>query len=235
MNKMAMFLEGRAELEFNSSLIQEIARHRAITIETRKLRGTVENRRSQLITTLETDGKGLAATHHFLLFDCGGESLVKSRMMAEYEPLSNSGYSEIFCHRDVAPNVARKDIAKLEAGLPYKVKTQPIRVRFVLSVMEVEAWFLAEHSHFEKIDPSITVAAIAAALGFDPSDGDMQLRPAPCEDLGRCYALAGKQYDKLNTQPTIDAIDYVRIYLELVEKFPHLKLLCDAISDFLDT
>ena len=52
--------------------------------------------------------------------------------------------------------------------------------------MEIEAWFLAEHTHFAKISPTITRDAIFSALRFDPEKDDLQARPTPadaCRDL----------------------------------------------------
>jgi hypothetical protein len=231
---MAIFAEGYTEVEFDSRLIQEIASTRAITIESRKIRGgSTVPRRSEIITTTHTDGVGDLTTHRFLLFDCGGEDLVKSRMIEEYAGLEHAGYEEIICHRDVAPNFTHSEISRLEALLPLYVRTKPITVKFVLSVMEVEAWFLSEHTHFQKIAPTITTAAIAAALKFDPSKDDMRQRIAPGVDLENCYALGGKVYDKFASSPTMDALDYVTVFVETVEKFPHLKVLCEAITSFL--
>ena len=34
--------------------------------------------------------------------------------------------------------------------------------------MEIEAWFLAETTHYQKIDPVITLATVKANFGFDP-------------------------------------------------------------------
>jgi len=72
---------------------------------------------------------------------------INLRKSREYDNLSKKDYSLIIGLRDVHP-ISRADIGKLEAGLPRFVKTKPIPVEFILSVMEVEAWFLAEHSHF---------------------------------------------------------------------------------------
>jgi hypothetical protein len=235
MKKMAIFTEGRTELEFDSKLIQEIASHKNVQIQTRKFRGAVAKRGHSLIADIPPTGPGVVPTHFFMLFNCVGEDVVKSRMVAEYDSLSANGYTEIICHRDIAPNIPRGDIPKLEFGLPLRVKTNPIRVKFVLSIMEVEAWFLSEHAHFEAIDPAITPAAISAALGFNPATDDMQLRDNPAQDLNACYALAGKIYDKYNSQTTIDAIDCVSVYFDLTAKFPYLGTLCTSISDFLDT
>jgi len=232
---MAIFVEGRTELEFDSKLIHEIASGRSVTIESRKIRGgtTTALRRSRIELIKVGDAQN-QSTHFFLLFDCGNDQLVKSRMIDEYRSLEKAGYQKIICHRDVAPTVPHADLARLEAGLPYGVRTKPINVTFVLSVMEVEAWFLAEHGHFARIDPAITREAISSGLGFDPHLDDMQTRPTPARDLGDCYALAGKHYDKFTSQATIDAIDYVSVFCDIAKKFPHLGRLCDEIGGFLD-
>jgi hypothetical protein len=231
---MAIFVEGRTELEFDSKLIQEIARGRNITIEPCRIRGgtNVPTR----VEFMGTRGAGdpSQATHLFMLYNCGNDTIVKDRAIQYYPTLVAAGFEKIICHRDVAPSFCHSEIAALEAGLRLRVKTKPIVVTFVLSVMEIEAWFLAEHSHFANIDPAITLAAITSSLSFDPANDDMRLRPNPAVDLANCYALAGKHYDKLNTQPTIDAVDCVSVYVEIAEKFPHLLLLCKEISDFLE-
>jgi hypothetical protein len=234
MNKMAMFFEGRTELEFSSKLIQEIASHRAITIESRTLKGaTTRDRSSRLINVVNTDATGKPSTHFIMLYNCVGESAVKSRMMAEYPSLADAGYSEIVCQRDVAPNVPRDKIAELEKGLPLFVRTKPIGVTFILSVMEVEAWFIAEHTHFPQIDAILTLPAVAATLGIDPSVDDVEKLDAPADDLNRCYGLAGIAYTKETSQQTIDAIDCASVYLEIQERIPYLKRLCDVIDRFL--
>jgi hypothetical protein len=65
------------------------------------------------------------------------------------------------------------------------IRTSLIPVDFVLAVMEIEAWFLAETTHYARIDPAITMAAIKSTLGFDPENDDLQRRPSPAEDLLR--------------------------------------------------
>ncbi|HVA50475.1 MAG TPA: hypothetical protein VNH11_29270 [Pirellulales bacterium] len=234
---MAIFVEGRTELEFDTKLILEMAgATHPLTIEARTRRGHgLPGQMAKQIWVTHTGTTPADSTHFFLVWNCGSDSTVKSRMLLEYDYLVSRGYSKILCHRDLGPSVAYADLIQFEAQLPYRVKTDPIRPSFILSVMGIEAWFLSEHTHFQTIDPAITVAAIFAALGFDPSQDDMQLRPTPADDLNSCYAIGGKQYDKWNTQPTIDAIDYVTAYFEVADRFPHLRTLCQEIEDFLST
>ncbi len=231
MNKMALFVEGYAELEFSTKLIQEIADKNSVSIAWRKITGgTTCRRRSQLIKTIATDG---SHEHFVLVYDCGGDRAVKKRLLEEYEYLAKADYAKIICLRDVYPDYTYNELPQLERMLPLYVKTKPIVVTFVLQVMEIEAWFLAEHTHFLNIDQAIRLASIRHVLGFDPAIDDMQLRPTPAEDLAACYAIGGKSYSKEDSKQTVDALDIARVYIELVNKFPHLKLLCDEISDFL--
>ena len=99
--------------------------------------------------------------------------------------------------------------------------------------MEIESLFLGEATHFEKVDPLITVDAIKSKLGFDPISDDMELRAKPAEDLAGCYAIAGKTYTKYLAQDTINALDFYLIYLEHPKKFQSLSRLVFHIDSFL--
>jgi hypothetical protein len=234
MNKMAIFAEGRTEVEFNKRLILELAAPRAVTIETKKILGGSTIKKYSQRIAVKQSCEGEQSTHYFLIYNCANDAAVKNRMIEEYPYLSRAGYSKIICHRDAAPTATYADLEKFERQLSYGVRTRPIEVTFVLSVMEVESWFLAEHLHFPLIDPALTIDVIKNAMGFDPSLDDMQKRPAPAIDLATCYAIAGKKYDKQTSQTTIDALDCANIVLALVEKFPHLAKLCAEINKFLD-
>lgn len=233
MNKMAIFVEGLTELEFDTELIREFASSKAVTIESREIiGGSTIPRTSRRIDVKRVGKASDEPTHFFMIYNCGNDALVKDRMIQEYDRLVAAGYTKILCHRDVYPSHTYAQVKTLERLLPWKVPTKPINVTFVLSVMEVEAWFLAEHRHFANIDPSLTTELIAGSLQFDPSKEDMRLRDNPAKDLQDCYGLVGVKYGK-GHRPTIDAIDYPCIYLEVAEKFPELLSLCDEIIDFL--
>lgn len=233
MNKMAIFVEGYTEVVFVDRLIQEIANENAVRIEWRLISGgaTCPRTSRQLKAAQPSTGQ----EHFVLIYDCGGDDAVKTRMIMEYPNLVNAGYSKIVCIRDVYPKYTYAEVATLKAFLPKHVKTKPIVVDFILSIMEIEAWFLAEHGHYAKIDPALTALAVRERLGFDPVNDDMQLRPKPAEDLSNCYALAGKTYVKGNAKTTVEALDYVHIYAGLVDKFPYLKEFCGIIERFLKT
>jgi hypothetical protein len=99
--------------------------------------------------------------------------------------------------------------------------------------MEIETWFLAETTHYSKIDPAITVAAIKATLGFDPENDNLELRPNPAVDLNNCYSIGGKTYEKNRIQGTTDKLDYLQVYMELNKKYKYINKLVSSIDSFL--
>ncbi len=231
MNKMAIFVEGYTELVFLDKLITEIAAKNYVLIEWRRITGgtNVPRRNQQIQARQPSTGQ----QHLVVIHDCVGDKNVKTRMVQEYPYLASADYSKIICIRDVFPDFAYADIPRLERGLPILVKTNPIVVDFILSVMEVEAWFLAECNHYAIIDPAITIAEIIAKFAFDPVNDDLQLRLSPAKDLHGCYTIGGKAYEKNNTKATVDALDYASVYIHLTTKFPYLKKLVTIIEEFL--
>jgi hypothetical protein len=230
MNRLAFFVEGYTELLFVEKLIQEMAGKSNVRIESRRIRGGTTIPRSSIqIKAVQPD---TGQRYYVLIVDCGNDKQVKSRIMEEHGNLTRKGYSKIIGLRDVRPDFTYADIRNLESGLRTYIKTKLIPVQFVLAVMEIEAWFLAESSHFARIDPAITVETILATLGFDPVNDDMEKRLTPTEDLNNCYAIAGKQYQK-GASDTVDAIDYNELCLNTINRFSHLKNLVENIEVFL--
>ena len=230
MRKLAVFVEGLTELCFVERLIGEIAGTHNIIFEKRRIVGGSNVRRQ--IISIEATKPAEAQKFYVLLFDCGGDHQVKPRIVEQHESLTKSGFSAIIGLRDVRPNTTRDDISLLERNLKYGIKTSLTPVKIILAVMEIEAWFLAESSHFAKIDPTIDIAQIETALGFNPETQDMALRQEPTFDLDNAYALAGMRYMK-PARLTIEVLDYSRMYLELTDKIPYLGQLVSNINAFL--
>lgn len=231
MNKLAVFVEGFTEVVFVERLIEEVAGKANVLIERREIRGGSRARRSFALVRAARPSDG--QKYFVLIVDCGGDQLVKERIIEEHENLTRSGYARIIGLRDVYPDFTREQIPDLEAGLRKYIKAKLASVEFVLSVMEVEAWFLAEATHFPRIDPAITADAIHAALDFHPEADDMEQRPTPAKDLRDCYALAGKSYAKHRSQETVDALDFALVYFELPKRVKHLERLVSCIAQFL--
>lgn len=101
--------------------------------------------------------------------------------------------------------------------------------------METEAWFIAEYTHFEKIDDSLNCQFVKSQLKFDPEVIDVETINHPSRTLHQIYQLAGKRYRKKEweTRRTVNALDYARLYLEVRERVPRFALLVDHIDAFL--
>ena len=233
MHKLAVFVEGYTELLFVDRLISEICGENIVT-EHCEIIGGGKNKKIPRVARIT---KAAAADHDkrffILIYDCRGDRQVAARIQQEHEPLTRAGFSKIIGIRDVFPDYLHADIPKLERLLKKYIKTSLIPVEFILPIMELEAWFLAEFNHFAKINSSITTAEIKSKLGFDPEHDDLSLRLTPTEDLNSAYMLGGKSYVK-GVDSTIKALDYPFLYVELTKKIPYLNRLGMSIDDFFD-
>lgn len=234
MRRLAIFVEGYTELLFVDRLIRELAQKKQIAIQQRQVRGggrrnNTKKHYKEIQTPVLEGGELL----YILIVDCGGDRLVAQRVREEHESLSKNGYEAIVGLRDVFPDFTKADIDKLRKGMRYQVKTNLIPVHFLLAIMEIEAWFLAEHNHFSLIDPAITVETINKKLGFNPRTDDMSDRFKPATDLNNAYMIGGKSYVKGNSKGTVDKLDYDYVYIFLREKIPDLDNFLRIVENFL--
>ena len=233
MKKLAIFVEGYTEVLFIERLFLEICGAHNVVIEHKEIKGGGKSGITpRRFSTVKAAKIVTNEQYYVLIVDCGGDKLVAEKIREEHANLSKSGYSKILGIRDLRPDFKQVDIPRLEINLKKYIKTNLIPVEFILSVMEIEAWFLSEYTHFKKIDPLLNLDLIIKNLGFDPSNDDMQLRMEPQADLNRCYSLAGKKYIKSN-QLTVDALDYAYIYINVQGKIHHLNKLISNIDAFL--
>lgn len=231
MKKLAVFVEGNTEVLFAEALVTQIAGSNRVRIERAKIVGGRTVPRQMRI--IQGAGIENGQQYYVLLVDCGGDKAVKSRVMEEHDSLSKNGYEKIIAIRDVRPDFTIDSLPLLEAGLPKYIKTSLIPVRFVLAVLEIEAWFLSEYKHLSAIDSLITPDAVLERLRFDPRVEDMSQRSTPADDLDQCYQIAGKRYRKSAASTTIGALDYEHLYMVIAQRNQYLQKLVDEIDQFL--
>lgn len=227
MNKLAVFVEGQTEQIFVEKLLTELAGSNNIHIDKCKLLGGYRK-------VLHLSRKNTREKYFAYIIDCHGDSTVKSDIMENYDNLVTQGYHSIIGIRDVYP-LSRTDIPKLRQWLYYGVKTKYVTPVFILSVMEVEAWFMAEHTHFQRIHDRLTIDRIKRELGFDPSQDNMELRDHPAQDLHEIYRLEGLVYQKTFSQAkrTVKALDYANVYFNLKSKISAIEELSSEIDRFM--
>lgn len=231
MKKMAIFVEGETELRFIDRLLREIANEKNLRILLERASGGARSVRTYDVVA--DSGGGFEKNFYIRIVNSGTDNRVGSDIRDNYEALMNANFNMIIGVRDVYP-LLLSDLPNLRTGLRYRLRTKPISVDFVLGVMEIEAWFLAEHTHFSRIHPRLSASRIAALHGFDPSVDDMQMRTHPALDLHNAYSLEGFAYQKRGSQieRTVEALDYAEMYLEHKTKFPDFAVFMRVIDQF---
>ncbi len=236
MKKIAFFVEGQTEQVFIHKLLEEIAGQKHITINLIQLRGGTSMQRQEIPVT-KNYASPINARYEALIYDCGNDEKVKSDILEYMSKLATMGYAEIIGIRDLFP-LPITDLARLERGLqfvPLNKQPLPIPFQIIVAVHEVEAWFLAECSHFERIDAQLTPSFVVNNVGFDPCSDDMSLRTNPADDLHNIYHLVGKAYHKKKNQVerTVNCLDYANLYMNIKNNISKLNDLITKIDNFL--
>ncbi len=239
MKKIAFFVEGQTEQYFLNKLLIEIAGAKNIQIKLQKFRG-----KGKPFTEIfpKTLAQGNNQVNHFaLIYDCGGDESVKSRILEEHQGLLLNGCNEIIGFRDLFPLT---DINKLENRLANgliingirRENALPANSKIVVAVREIEDWFLAECHHYICIDTALIHSLIVSSLGLDPCIDNLSLRgSSAASDLRSIYQLVGKSYSKKidKVERTVECLDYANLYLNVRDKIAKLDELVSIIDVFL--
>jgi hypothetical protein len=226
--KVAIFVEGLTEQEFVVSLVSAIVGQRGLHVILGR------QWKNKVIITPTAAPKGVIE-FKVMVVDCANDEQVKTQIREQYPTLVAAGYTAIIGVRDVypAPRVSLPRIqGKLSSGLP----VAPILPTMHLAVMEVEAWFMDEVTHFARIHATLTVPHVVAN-GFDivSNRGDTWNHPA--DVLDKIYRLAGLRYltssgakTKRRIKRTVDAIDFDEIYVTVRNRLPDLNSFLSSIE-----
>lgn len=238
MQKMAVFVEGQTEQTFVARLVREIAGAHQLQIETQKAVGKRGRRVSYQVYATPSFPD---VRFYVLIVDSSGDATVVSDICDQYESLRSSGFSRIVGLRDVYP-IPRAGVQRLEHGiqnaLAFRIPRALLPVQVVLAVMEIEAWFIAEHRHFAKIAPSITDDRVRRKLGFHPSSAGIDKVEEikhPSKKLDEIYQLGGRRYRKRKREArrTVNALDCDHLYLEVRHRVTRLGALIHQLNAFL--
>ena len=167
--RLAVFVEGQTEQLFLREFIEQIAGQGNIDFECQSIRNILQLKQTKAIQNEK---------HKILIYDCQGDEVVKSVILEQRASLVQAGYSMILGLRDLYPETIQ-DLQKVKAKLQYGVPTAGVPTHILLAVAEIEAWFLQEHSHFPKIDPTLDVSSFKALFDFDPATECAETVAAP--------------------------------------------------------
>lgn len=233
MRRLAIFVEGLTEELFAERFLTEVARGRGLGIEKHRASGGKFIPRR--LTRITSPSGSPNLEFYGLIINSGSDRRVKSDIMENYASLVAKGYRTIVGMRDAYPEAkSLAEVSKLRKGLLYKIKTDPCDVTFVLGVMEIEAWFISEHTHFPRISNKLTLGRIKTVMAFDPSKDDIQKRLCPTNDLNAIYRLARIGYTKeeASIRRTLNALDFAEV-VELGSRFEDLRLFIEKVDKLL--
>jgi hypothetical protein len=170
---------------------------------------------------------------YIIIYDSQGDSRVLSDIRDQYETLTSRNCNLIIGMRDLYPlflsdvPIVRSDFAKF-------VPRGPVVPELILEIMEIEAWFIGEHTHFFRIDAALTQEEVLSRLGYDPSEIEISSIPRPFDDLRSVYNSVGVGYSKSkrHTERTVAALSYEEVYIALRQRVPDLDRLIQLIDDF---
>lgn len=180
-NKIAIFVEGLTELELTKTLLHGLCGKRGLALEVRR-----QFSGKLLLVSNDSPCDPHASV---LLVNCSTDSQVKSQIRDQYTTLVAAGYNHIIGLKDVYPHPSA-ELPKVQHALSLGLPTGNIPVQMHLAILEVESWFLDEHTHFERIEPTLTIANIAAS-GFDLLANPGLTWPHPSQTLDAIYKIAG--------------------------------------------
>jgi hypothetical protein len=227
--KIAFFVEGYTEQQFVRNILIEIFGIKKIAIEIQEVKG---GKKVSVSYTKITSASELDSTKYFvLIYNCNGDSSIKSYILEQRSSLIKAGYSKVIGLRDVYPDITREQISRLRDGLKYGVPQKDLQISFVLSIMEIEAWFLSEEFHFSKINVKLTFEHLWEKFEFDPRTQNTENIDEAANLLKAIYASVGMTYkkEKAYIDRTINKLDFGNIYLEVRNRNTSLN---ELISEF---
>lgn len=223
--KLAVFVEGYTEQEFTIQLLTELIGKRDLIFDIQQ-----QHKGTLVFQELRTLGTTAQPPIHILVANCCNDKQVKSQINDNYKTLTAGGYSLIVGLRDVYP-FEHSDIQALEDSLLVGLSTGALPVHLHLAIMEIEAWFLEETTHFPRIDKNITLQALVAS-GFDHNSSRAYSLYHPSDILDKVYQTVSKSYKKKSSQiqRTIQALSYEEMYVNTRHKAPSLEKFITSLE-----
>lgn len=235
MRKLAIFVEGLTEQILVRKMLQAVLDRQSIAIQTVKITGGHNVRMS--FTVMRAAHVQRNTQFYVLIYDCGGETNVKSYLLSRRQRLIKNGYSMILGLRDVYPNFTHEEVDKLKKGLNKQLPQKEARTHIHLAVMETEAWFLGEYRHLTRLSPKLKPGFVERELGFNPKTENMEEREQPTNDLKAIYRLVDHDYtkkrDRLNA--VVGKLDFGYFTGDLAERMPSLGAFVHELETFFRT
>jgi hypothetical protein len=192
MKKIAIFVEGQTEALFVEWFIDKLFSH--VHLEKHRYHGGKRFPRSNFMTSRSSPPD---PEFYVLIFDCGTDGRVISDINSNYDSLVESGHELIIGLRDVYPEFTYQQRGKLLEKMTKTVKKAAIKPQIILATMEIEAWFLAEHTHFMKLDSILTSEMASEIAQCNLLYDNLELLEHPSKVLKNIYESVGLEWEKV--------------------------------------
>lgn len=226
MKKVAIFVEGMTEQEFAVQFITALANNSGLHIALgNQWKGKIQ------ITGTTPEGN---VDLYVLIIDCANDVQVKTQIVDQYPSLVMAGYTAIIGLRDVYP-YKHVDIPNIQKYLAVGLPNGPVSPQMHLAVMEIEAWFLGETTHFTRIHRDLTIPFIVSK-GFDVEKIPCDSWEHPAEILDAIYQLVNARYSKDGRKTrrrvlrTTRALSMEDLYLTVRGRIPALDGFISSIE-----
>lgn len=202
MKKVAVFVEGQAELILVRELLLKMYDYQNIGINCYNLICDNLDNAPYEFGNMEVD-------NYYMIINVGNDNSVLSKIFTRANGLHDKGFTKIIGLRDVYGDFYKeknRGVRDINLELIEKFKnsaqneidaknlTQYIKIHF--AIMEVEAWFIG-FNVFERIDATLSNEFIKSNLNYDLENNDPEVTYYhPAKIIGDIYGLIGSKYDK---------------------------------------
>ena len=227
MIKVSIFVEGQTERIFIERLLREYLTSTKLKTISYRLIG-------DSITKILETGNSFDPEFYILIFDVGcGERVVSAMIERAESMISVQGYRFLFALRDLYPvSIANKDKFIEDIKKLFSKFNFADRLKLILSIKEIEAWFLGDYSLFSRIDSSLTACCIQNRLGYDLINDNPEDYDSPSGIIDKILQLIGQRYKKKekDTYKVVHRIDYNFLCLDATNKIKSLSYFLECVN-----
>ncbi len=175
----------------------------------------------------------LDTDYYVLIYESGNDQRVLVDVRDQYPTLLHSGFDSIIGLRDLFP-FGLVDAPKVRRNWGDYVPPGRLIPELILAILELEAWFIGEHTHFERISLKLTAPAVRGILGYDPATVNPESIAHPSAELRSVYSSVGAGYNKSieHAERTLSALSFEELYLSVRPRIPDLDRLFKLLDNF---
>lgn len=229
MVKIAIFVEGQTERIFVVKFLSEfLGGEQNFSRIEEKYFGS---KGTKLLATRDYPN----ANFYILIFDTSGDGNVIPTLMERAENMVNGeGYHYLLAIEDLYDRPKNKMRTVLQS-FENAVSQFSFRdkIRFILAIMEIEAWFVADYNIFCRINKIATPEFIKNKLNVDLINQNPESHRHPSGIVNKIYRLFGQQYKKREKQSyeIVHNIDFDFLYSdEILKKVKSWGYFVDCID-----